>query len=868
MPVPTNTRLTIILGLLISLRMATPAAAADDDPGLIPVNPAWQHPRFVTNHPGPGQTAQVDPPRLSWSYLPDVVPGNQRQHPATTFRLQIANNPRFRRPAVDVETPWNWYNALAPLGRGTWYWRVRAANEQNWREPVPFEIAEGTPTWDRSDLLTTARRISRTRHPRFGPALAGHASWAAWNTSLEQDRRSAWAHRRLLEWATAASEQAWYRQGLPASDRATGNETGRAQLLRFETIARECTYLALAYRLTGDQRFAAVGDRVLELAAYPPGGLSSPESHGSSIKFTTRIALYLALCYDWLQDDWSSRERRQVRDSLAWRIALPMTDAPVLANNGGSQMMTMGVAIEAGSHPYQNLMWLLPAALIMAGAHDDIDAALEPMLHYLVGVTGGAGNREAWNEGPGYGLEKGGTMLRALLFTRLLAPNLQIERNPFIAGYGDWLHHLLPLGTERLAYGDGPGGDVGDYAYGSARGVAGNAYLLGVLTGDGRYQRRHQDAVRYLIDGIARHRGFTPLIREPWLLFASLPLRPDPAPEAANAPHHAVFAEAGWAFARSQAPTDWAQNDQSIGVMLQARPRGGYSHSYRSDGSVAWHAFGRTLSSGGGTMLKMNPHSVRSISHNVMLIDGVGQRYNLRSPDAPPWVSRIMAARTLPRGQHWVADLTPAYPASTGLERWQRHVLFLDDQTVVLIDDCAAARPVRFSWLWQVDQADALGLLTDAVGFGYQREGISAQVRHLIASDAVTIEPRRGRAAFANPLTGDDHFTEVTNYLEQRRGDPRWDFMKGNLDRAAELGPHAVVWTTNATPTSQWTLVTVLTASTSGQPAARVQQPDAGSLELHAPGRPPLRLRWAGSGPADLRIDLDAYRSAAVAASP
>ena len=96
-----------------------------------------------------------------------------------------------------------------------------------------------------------------------------------------------------------------------------------------------------------------------------------------------------------------------------------MTDGPVLATAGGKRMMTMGVAIEAGSHPYQNLMWLLPAALLVAGDDPAVDQALEPMLHYLVGVSGGAGNREAWTEGPGSGLE--GTMLRAMLFTRLLA---------------------------------------------------------------------------------------------------------------------------------------------------------------------------------------------------------------------------------------------------------------------------------------------------------------------------------------------------------------------------------------------------------------------------------------------------------------
>ena len=70
------------------------------------------------------------------------------------------------------------------------------------------------------------------------------------------------AHRRLLEWASEVSDRPWFRTGLPASDRATGQESGRAALLRFETMARELAYAALAWRLTGDERYAPVIDRL------------------------------------------------------------------------------------------------------------------------------------------------------------------------------------------------------------------------------------------------------------------------------------------------------------------------------------------------------------------------------------------------------------------------------------------------------------------------------------------------------------------------------------------------------------------------------------------------------------------------------
>jgi hypothetical protein len=300
--------------------------------------------------------------------------------------------------------------------------------------------------------------------------------------------------------------------------------------------------------------------------------------------------------------------------------------------------------------------------------------------------------------------------------------------------------------------------------------------------------------------------------------------------------------------------------------MLQARPRGGFSHSYRSDGSIAWHAYGHTLSAGGGMMLKMNPHSVRPISHNVMLINGQGHRYNLRSPDAPPWIARIMAERSLPRSSHWVADMSPGFPAESGALRWQRHVLFIDEQATLIIDDCAAEKPSGFSWLWQVDQADRFDWQHRHGRFSYTRGAVTARVIHLSPAKNLRMEARQGRAAFANAITGEDHFAEVTGYLERRRGDPRWDFMAGNLDRAAELGPKRVVWTTNAAATKEWTLATMLLAERKGHPAAKIVSHDDASVVLSIPGKDNLTIRWQGDGPADIRIDLKAYREAGAAA--
>ena len=76
------------------------------------------------------------------------------------------------------------------------------------------------------------------------------------------------------------------------------------------------------------------------------------------------------------------------------------------------------------------------------------------------------------------------------------------------------------------------------------------------------------------------------------------------------------------------------------------------------------------LSSGGGTMLKMNPHTTKSIANNVALINGIGQEYAQRAIKSP--MAGADHGHREKRGPHWVTDMT-AYPPRAGLQQWHRH---------------------------------------------------------------------------------------------------------------------------------------------------------------------------------------------------
>ena len=54
--------------------------------GLIPYDTRWEYPHYLTFRPGHGQVCRVNPPRMSWPYLPHVIPA-ERNVPVHSFTL-------------------------------------------------------------------------------------------------------------------------------------------------------------------------------------------------------------------------------------------------------------------------------------------------------------------------------------------------------------------------------------------------------------------------------------------------------------------------------------------------------------------------------------------------------------------------------------------------------------------------------------------------------------------------------------------------------------------------------------------------------------------------------------------------------------
>ena len=794
-----------------------PAAPAD---GLLPYDSRWQYPHYLSWRPGDG-AADVDPPRFSWPYVPDVIGDNSP--PPTTFRLQIAVDDSFAKPTVDVTSPYNFYNALKPLGPGHWFWRVQyqpRGGDAAWGEVRQFVVQPGTPTWDRSPILDAGQRLAARPHPRLAPE---RGDWAAWKSKLEADPRGAEWLVQTLDRAAKLPHQAWWKE-FPTTDRKDESALNDQQ---FAKVANDLATAALAYRLTGDQTYLRAGELATALASFPKGGLSSPEYHGAPRKWPSQIAAALALVHDWLYNELTTEQRAAILGSVAWRLDATYLDKASWGHDGG--VAPQGAAMFCQSHPYENFMWNLPAVLLCAGDLPVADELVPLVLNYLTGVTSAHGPEEGWNEGLSYGNWKGNTMLEATMAAQLLLPDLQLGRNPMLTRLGRWYAHLHPLGVTRLAFGDYARDPEGKRVV-----ERDNQRYLAWLNGDGRCRTRAEALAGEVKDAVSGR---------PWLeLFAVTQMTlPEPAPEVGNA----LFAEAGWVMVDTAPPSGRAAFADSVGMIFKARPRGGFSHSYRAEGDFVWHAYGQTLSAGGGNTAYPDPHARNSLSHNVILIDGVGQEWNPKAPTAP-LCARLVSYREGDGYTAWAADLTHAYQTVEGLQRWIRHVVFVDGTWFAVYDDLAMDQPAKFSWLYHV--APPVDLTVEGQ-IAYRMEDVEARVQ-FAEPGKLEFRDLRRKDGYKNLITGADMYQETADRLAG----------KGRELLDDSLMEHNV-WVTNAEPAKEWSFLAVLTAGRGEAVAASF----ADGRQVTVKGK---TVSFDAATPGDVTIDAAAVRAHAAATDP
>jgi len=432
-------------------------------------------------------------------------------------------------------------------------------------------------------------------------------------------------------------------------------------------------WLALAYRLTGQTKYLRAAESWMLAAAGYPRWVDDVDSQAGHVLFG------LAVGYDWLYHELQPEARTAAREALLRHGRI------------------MYESVQSGQAPWhdaylQHPLWIHAAALATCGLalFDECDEVLA-WIAWAQGsfdaVLESLGPDGASHEGVAYwgcGLEY---LLKYLVLQRDL---LGIDRfnHPWLGKTGDYrLYAMLPDGRSCVNFADSARDDW-----------CGPGHLLRRLAGEyrrGRWQ--------WLADHIEATGGS----RREWLdlLWYDPSVRPD---HPGDLPLSRWFSDLGLVFARS----DWTEDAVHLSLKC-GQPLGRHAMRFgRNLGGEHVHpdAASLTLVRGQDHILVDDGYTLRkrTSNHTTLLVDGVGQigeggtwfdTQACIEANADPEMRFVQFGEDY---DWYIADATSAYPATAGLSQFIRHVLFVRPDVVVIVDELAAVRPVRFELLYQL----------------------------------------------------------------------------------------------------------------------------------------------------------------------
>ncbi len=604
--------------------------------------------------PADGTTVAVTPPSLTWVHNPK----------AGRYEIQWANNPQFRQ-ASTAATRWCVYTHNEPLAPGRYYWRYRVVyadgKRSAWSRTRSFVVPSSAISFPQPTIDELKRRIPRA-HPRLFFTADKLNEWRRWANSDGQAVIAALCRQADEVLNRGPTPEPTVMGTIRNPETRDYWWPNRVQTLR---ACLEAETLALAYLFTGSERYRQGARRwLLHLASWDPDG---PTNFRLNCEAAKPLLHRLPRVYDWAYDTLTSAERTRVQAVMRRRALDAWRSGEVREGNGHLNR-------PYSSHGNRTWHKLAECAVATLGEIPEAETWLDYAVNkFYAAYPVWSDDDGGWHEGLSYWA---GYMSKFVWWAELAQLSLGIDcfRKPYFANAGDYAMYTAPPGSPDMGFGDlsyrPPRSSWSFVPYFAAR--TRNPYLA----------------------WWADQWGMKLEAREPLLaiLWARLqPIKPEP-PD--RLPPSKVFHGTGIAVL-NRTLRDACENIQ---IRFKSSPMGRQSHGHDPHNSFTLNAYGDQLLVNcvyrdwhGSPFHTRWCWSTRA--QNALLVNGKGQK-----PHSPDPLGRIVAARFEP-GLHYVAgEAAAAYGGI--LERFTRHVLLIEPDLVVLVDDLVAREPSTYQWMF------------------------------------------------------------------------------------------------------------------------------------------------------------------------
>ncbi len=630
--------------------------------------PPYVYLRYLTYPvPSAGIEAEFNPPALRWP----LAKGK-----SVKYDVRMASDSLFTRDVISVDgTPWAMFNAHKKLQPGEWFWQYRVSGQQ-WSGVQRFVIS-GTAV----DLVSPSVAELLAGIPEGHPRVLADRSEIPRLRGLTDNEDA----RHILEEAEQALRGRIYRErdGQP---QRTEQDSDRAKKLRqdasnrlganvYDAVRRLCEAWVLSGNIRFQQRAIAIAE---EVSGWDPNGVTSSRTSDFA---DARCMLSMALVFDTFHDELTTRQRSALVEAIGTRADgfyqswINNQEARVLSGHVWQHILHyfFETSIALYSHDARATNWL--------GFAYELFLARTPILG---GTDGG------WVEGVSYFRMNMETVVEIPLFIRKFTGYDFIKAHPWYERNIDWLVYNIPPGSSSDGFGDNseevfsPGAEYIAYAK-----------AIASLTGNSLAAWYAQACMRYESPNLSATR----LLR--WARLTAVPGSSELS-EAVGTPTLAsgkLFSDIGLVAMHSHPEN----TESNLMVAVRSSPFGCYGH-YLADQNAFNIVYGgeRTFFRTGYKVTMSDPHRTgwyqHTKSNNSVLVDDEGQPY---STEAYGWIPKFVAGDQI---VYALADGSQAYASEEtgedrGVEQFNRHILLLKPDIVVIYDELEASRPVTWSWL-------------------------------------------------------------------------------------------------------------------------------------------------------------------------